>query len=96
MLKKSLRSFAAPSDAESGFQDVRRNFCEGDPGGAFFAPAAWNRAEDFGGVLDHTGLLIGGEQEDSVALMLECEGGENLAGDAKVGVTEMGAFGGFG
>ena len=52
--------------------------------------------EDFGGVLDHAGLLIGGEQEDSVALMLECEGGEDFAGDAKIGVAEMGAFGGLG
>ncbi len=41
-------------------------------------------------------MLIGGEQEDAVALMFKGEGGEDFAGDAEVGVAEMGAFGGFG
>ena len=84
-----LGGFAAPSYAEGGFEDVRGNLCEGDAGGAFFAPAAWDWGEDFGGVLDHTGLLIGGKQEDAIALMLESEGGEDFSGDAKVGVAEM-------
>src|SRR5579862_6411592 len=91
-----LGGFAAPSYAEGGFEDVRGNLCQVDAGGAFFAPAAWNRAEKFGGVLDHAGLLIGGKQEDAVALMFEGEGGEDFAGDAEIGVAEMGAFGGFG
>jgi len=46
--------------------------------------------------LDHAGLLIGREQEDSEALMLECQGGEDFAGNAEIGVAEMGAFGGLG
>ena len=91
-----LGGFAAPSYAEGGFVDVRGNLCEGDAGGAFFAPAAWDWGKDFRGVLDHAGLLISREQEDSVALMFECEGGEDFAGDAEIGVAEMGAFGGFG
>src|SRR5579864_563688 len=94
--EEALGGFAAPGYAESGFEDVGGNFCEGDAGGAFFAPAAGNGAENFGGILDHTGLLIGREQEDSVALMLESEGGEDFAGDAEVGVAEVGAFGGLG
>jgi len=73
-----------------------RDFCEVDASGAFFAPAAWDRGEDFRGVLNHAGLLIAGEQKNSVALMFECEGGEDFAGDAEIGVAEMGAFGGFG
>src|SRR5579862_906205 len=56
-----LGGFAAPGYAEGGFEDVGGNFCEGDAGGAFFAPAAWDRGEDFWGVLNHSGLLIGGE-----------------------------------
>jgi hypothetical protein len=96
MLKKSLGGFAAPSDAQGGFENVGGNFCEGDAGGTLFAPAAWDWGENFGSVLDHAGLLIGGEQEDAVALMLEREGGEDFAGDAEVGVAEMGAFGGLG
>jgi hypothetical protein len=94
--EEALRGFAAPSYAEGGFQDVGGNFCEVDAGGAFFAPAPWDWREDFGSVLDHAGLLIAGEQEDPVALMFECEGGEDFAGDAEVGVAEVGAFGGFG
>jgi hypothetical protein len=94
--EETLWSLAAPGYAEGGFEDVGGNLCEGDAGGAFFAPAAWNWREDLRGVLDHASLLIGREQEDSEALMLECEGSEDFAGDAKVGVAEMGAFGGFG
>jgi hypothetical protein len=96
MLKKSLWGFAAPGYAEGGFEDVGGHLCEGDAGGAFFAPAAWNWGEDLRGVLDHAGLLIGGKQEDAVALMLKSQGGEDFAGDAEIGIAEMGAFGGFG
>src|ERR1700745_1038768 len=77
-----LGGFAAPGYAEGGFEDVGWNLCEGDAGGAFFAPAAWNWGEDLRGVLDHAGLLIGREQEDSVALVFESEGRENFAGNA--------------
>jgi hypothetical protein len=93
--EEALWGFAAPGYAEGGFEDVGGNICEGDAGGAFFAPAAWNWGEDLRGVLDHAGLLIGSEQQDSVALMLECQRGEDFAGDAEIGVAEMGAFGGF-
>jgi hypothetical protein len=96
LFEEALRGFAAPGYAQSGFEDVRRNFCEGDARGTFFAPAAGNWGEDFGRVLDHAGLLVAGEQQDSIALMFESEGGEDFAGDAEVGVAEMGAFGGFG
>jgi hypothetical protein len=94
--EEALWGFAAPGYAEGGFEDVGGNLCEGDAGGAFFAPAAWNWGEDLRGVLDHASLLIGREQEDSEALMLECERGEDLAGNAEIGVAEMGAFSGFG
>jgi|SRR5579864_6326990 len=87
--EEAFGGFAAPGYAEGGFEDVRGNLCQVDAGGAFFAPAAWNRAENFGGVLDHAGLLIGGKQEDAIALMLESESGEDFSGDAKVGVAEM-------
>ena len=71
-------------------------FFEENSRGAFFAPATWNGREDFRRVLDHAGLLIGGEKEDSVALMLERESGEDFSGDAKVGLAEVRAFGSFG
>ena len=96
LLEQVLWGFAAPRDSKSGFENVGGDFGETHTGGAFFAPAAWNGAENFGGVLDHAGLLIGGEQQDSVALMFEREGGEDFAGDAEVGVAEVRAFGGFG
>ena len=65
-------------------------------GWRLFRPTAWDWREFFGGVLDHAGLLIASEQEDSVALMFESEGGEDFAGDAEIGVAEMGALSGFG
>ena len=96
LLEEVLGGFAAPGYAQGGFEDVGGNFCESYAGGAFFAPAAWDWREDFGGVLDHAGLLIVSEQEDSVALMFESERGEDFAGDAEIGVAEMGALSGFG
>lgn len=95
-MEEALGGFTTPSNAEGGFQDVGWDFRETYAGGAFFAPAAWNRGEDFRGVLDHAGLLVRGEEENSEALMFEGEGGEDFAGDAEVGVAEVGTFGGFG
>jgi hypothetical protein len=91
-----LGGFATPGYAESGFEDVSRNFREADAGGAFFSPAAWNWGEDLRGVLDHAGLLIGGEQKNAVALMFEGESGEDFSGDAEISVAEVGALSSFG
>ena len=96
LLEQVLWGFAAPRDSKSGFENVGGDFGETHTGGAFFAPAAWDWREDSRGVLDHAGLLIGGEQQDSVALMLESEGGEDFSGDAEIGVAEMRAFGSLG
>jgi len=96
LLEQVLWGFAAPRDSKSGFENVGGDFGETHTGGAFFAPAAWNGREDSRGVLDHAGLLIGGEQQDAVALMLESEGGEDFSGDAEIGVAEMRAFGSLG
>jgi hypothetical protein len=96
LLEQALWGFAAPGDSKGGFENVGGDFGETHAGGTFFAPAAWDWGEDFGGVLDHAGLLIRCEQEDAVALMLESEGGEDFSGDAEVGVAEMRAFGGLG
>jgi hypothetical protein len=95
-LEEALWGFAAPGNAQGGFENVSGNFCEGDASGAFFAPAAGNWGEDFRRVLDHAGLLVAGEEEDAVALMFESEGCEDFAGDAEIGVAEVRAFGGFG
>lgn len=95
-LLEALGGLAAPGYAEGGFEDVGGDLCETYAGGAFFAPAAWDWREDFWSVLDHAGLLVRGEQEDSVALVFEGEGGEDFSGDAKIGVAEVRAFRGFG
>ena len=95
-LLEALGGFAAPCYAEGGFEDVGGDLCETYPRGAFFAPAARDRGEDFRGVLNHTGLLVGGEEQDAEALMFEGEGGEDFAGDAEVGIAEVRAFRGFG
>lgn len=96
LLKKSLRSLAAPSDAEGGFEDIGRDFRETHACGAFFAPASRDWREDFRSVLDHAGLLVAGEQEDSEALVFKGEGCEDFAGNAEIGVAEMRAFRGLG
>src|SRR5215472_15254298 len=46
--------------------------------------------------MNHAGLLVGSEEQDAETLMFEGEGSEDFAGDAEVGLTEMGALGGFG
>ena len=45
---------------------------------------------------DEGGLLIEGEFEDSAALFLVGEGGEDLVVEAEVGVVHVGAFSGSG
>ena len=81
---------------ESAAEDVFIGFCEDDVGGAHASPAAVDREENFGEILDEELLLLGIEHEVGVTLFDVGKGGEDVAADAEVGGAEVGALFGSG
>ena len=69
---------------------------EVDEGHAHSSPSSLDGREDVGLVGDEGCLLFEGEFEDSAALFLVSEGGEDAIVEAEVGVIHVGAFDGSG
>ena len=77
-------------------EDVFAGFGQNDMGAAHLAPAARDRQEDFGEILDEKLLLLGREHEIAVALLDMGKRGENVATDAEIGGAEVAPLRGAG
>ena len=81
---------------ESAGEDVFVGFGQDDVSGAHAAPSAVNGEKNVREILDERLLLLRVEHEVAVALFHVSERGEDVAADAEVGGTEVGAFFGVG
>ena len=79
---------------ESACHDGFVGLIELDVGHAHAAPSSLNRGEDVGLVGYEGGLLVECEFEDSEAIFLAGEGGEDLVVEAEVGVVHVRALDG--
>jgi hypothetical protein len=89
---EALGGSVAPGGGESEADGGGAGFGEVDPGGSFAAPAAGDGLEDGGVGLDEIVLLFQGELDHGPGVIGVAQRGEDLIGDAEIGVSHVGAF----
>ncbi len=81
-----------PGGVQGAVKYVFTGRSQADVGGAGAAPAPGDGKEEVWALFGEGGLLLGREHEVAEAFALGSEGGEDVAADAEVGGTHVGAF----